>query len=111
MPSFRLQLLNGTMPLTGTCVCACERRRRSNPAVTGIVVALLCLFLVPPSLGEVSVEMVQSVEDAAEQLQSKFQEIRTDILGADVIAVRFSVYIRVCAVQIHAVQRARFGVI
>ena len=88
MLCFSLQLLNGTM--MGTCACACGRRRRSSLAVTGIAVALLYLILVPPSLGEVSEEMVQGVEDAAEQLQSKFQEIRTDILGADVIAVRFS---------------------
>jgi hypothetical protein len=57
--------------------------------VTGTAVALLYLSLVPPSLGEVSTEMVQGVEDAAEQLRSRFQEIRTDILGADVIAAEY----------------------
>lgn len=89
MLSFCSQTLNGAVPSMGTCAYVRGRRlRRSYSAKMGTVVALFCLFAVP-SRADVMSKMVKSVKDATKQLSNEFEGIRTDILGADALAVRF----------------------
>ena len=75
--------MDNLLPSTEMSASVCGRRRRSRLAVAAV--ALLCLLYASPSQGET---MEQAVEAATKQLESKFQEIRKDILGADALVVR-----------------------
>ena len=70
--------------MTRSSACVHTDRQPTHPQMVAV---LFCLLFVVPSRGDVSQEMVQSVEKATERLSERFQGIRTDILGADALAV------------------------
>lgn len=86
MLSLSLRILNGSFlpTMTSACVHTDRGNRRRHPQMFTV---MFCLLFVVPSRGDVSQEMVQSVEKATELLSERFQGIRRDILGADALAV------------------------
>ena len=67
--------------------------RQSRRSATWTILALcFCLYVASPCHGAVSADIVQGVKDATEHLGSKFDDIRAQVLGADLLAVRLRVH-------------------